>query len=252
MSFNNTESFCTMTMSVFYRKVPSLDVGMISWANLKCMNIVKLSVNQWTSIFPPSSPVWLNATCTLAVTDTLPHRQQQGSSWRSRGLSQTFPTSLYVCSPIAPTKSSPGGDDDLTHMSRTYSCRSDGMITKSWCRMQIWTPLFFNTVFNVWLAQRSNNRTPLRFTLGRFSHSNLSRSHLCPHKCWSPSAERWSTSMRTLWAAVWHTDTDASQRPVPRSFSVSALQILPVLFCSVSWPAQGRPGVFYQSWNKTA
>lgn len=114
MSFNNTESFCTMTMSVFYRKVLPLDVGMISWANLKCMNIVKLSVNQWTSIFPPSSPVWLNATCTLAVTDTLPHRQQQGSSWRSRGLSQTFPTSLYVCSPIAPTKSSPGGDQLVT------------------------------------------------------------------------------------------------------------------------------------------
>lgn len=239
MSFNNTESFCTMTVSVFYRKVLRLDVGKISWANLKCMNIVKLSVNQWTSIFPPSSPVWLNATCTLAVTDggqrsamllsrtpdddTLPHRQQQGSSWRSRGLSQTFPPSLYVCSPIAPTKSSPAGDDDLTHVSKTYSCRSDGMITKSWCRMQIWTPLSFNTVFNVWLAQRSNNRTPLGFTLGRFSHSNLSRSHLCPHKCWSPSAERWSTSMRTLWAAVWHTDTDASQRPVPRSFSVSAL-----------------------------
>lgn len=123
MSFNNTESFCTMTVSVFYRKVLRLDVGKISWANLKCMNIVKLSVNQWTSIFPPSSPVWLNATCTLAVTDggqrsamllsrtpdddTLPHRQQQGSSWRSRGLSQTFPPSLYVCSPIAPTKSSP-------------------------------------------------------------------------------------------------------------------------------------------------
>lgn len=130
MSFNNTESFCTMTMSVFYRKVLRLDVGMISWANLKCMNIVKLSVNQWTSIFPPSSPVWLNATCTLAVTDggqrsamllsrtpdddTLPHWQQQGSTWRSRGLSQTFPPSLYVCSPIAPTKSSPGGDQLVT------------------------------------------------------------------------------------------------------------------------------------------
>lgn len=169
MSFNNTESFCTMTMSVFYRKVLRLDVGMISWANFKCMNIVKLSVNQWTSIFPPSSPVWLNATCTLAVTDggqrsaTLLSRtpwrwhtasptttRQQLKIWRPQPDIPTLTVCLFSHRPnqvVTRWWSADSSAPTFTHVSRTYSCRSDGMITKSWCRMQIWTPLFFNAVF---------------------------------------------------------------------------------------------------------
>lgn len=180
------------------------------------MNVVKLSVNQWTSIFTPSSLVWLNTTCTLTVADggqrsaTLLSRtpwrwhtasptttRQQLKISRSLPDIPTLPVCLFSHHPnqvVTRWWSADSSAPTFTHVSRIYSCRSDGMTTKSWCHMQIWTPLFFNTVFNVWLAQRSNNRTPLGFTLGRFSHSNLSRSHCrCSHKCWSPSAERWST-----------------------------------------------------------
>ncbi|KAI3363732.1 hypothetical protein L3Q82_001348 [Scortum barcoo] len=114
-----------------------------------------------------------------------------------RGLSQTFskdPHNMFGSTrsvqlpPIhASGSNSPPGGDRLTssaplftRVSKTYGRRSDETTTKSiidlrprvsWCHVHRWTPLCCsNMVFvmdKVWLAQKSNNRTPLGFRSGR-------------------------------------------------------------------------------------
>ena len=101
----------------------------------------------------------------------------------------------------------------FTRVSKTHGQRSDDTITKSiidlwprvlWYHVHLWASLCLNMVFiidRLWLAQKSNNRTP-KTTSDRGGHSSQSRpSRYCRHcRCahWSPPVRPWSPTLGPL------------------------------------------------------